>query len=107
MLFGSPLRAAISRSGSASPEVRKADSSCDEWTTDLTRYGSRTGGLELMMCCRPPVAQKAVREPIIAQRFATRNKITLRRSPKYAYLNRFHTQFFGLFLEGYANLMEL
>src|SRR5687768_14580655 len=41
MLFGSPLRAEISRSGSASPEVRNADSSCEEWTTDLTRYGSR------------------------------------------------------------------
>ena len=39
MLFGSPLRAEISRSGRASPEVRNADSSCDEWTTDLTRYG--------------------------------------------------------------------
>ena len=37
MLFGSPLRAATSRSGSASPDERKADSSCDEWTTDLTR----------------------------------------------------------------------
>src|SRR5215207_7603946 len=41
MLFGSPLRAEISRSGRASPEVRNADRSCDEWTTDLTRYGSR------------------------------------------------------------------
>ena len=37
MLFGRPLRAAISRSGSASPDERNADSSCDEWTTDLTR----------------------------------------------------------------------
>src|SRR5687767_14746207 len=41
MLLGSPLRAEISRSGRASPDVRNADSSCDEWTTDLTRYGSR------------------------------------------------------------------
>ena len=41
MLFGSPLRAAISRSGRASPEVRNAERSCDEWTTDFTRYGSR------------------------------------------------------------------
>ena len=37
MLLGSPLRAAISRSGSASPDERNADSSCEEWTTDLTR----------------------------------------------------------------------
>ena len=37
MLFGSPLRAATSRSGNASPDERNADSSCDEWTTDLTR----------------------------------------------------------------------
>src|SRR5262245_28162306 len=43
MLFGSPLRAAISRSGSASPDVRNADSTRDEWTTDFTRYGSRGG----------------------------------------------------------------
>ena len=37
MLFGSPLRAAISRSGSASPDDRNADSSCDACTTDFTR----------------------------------------------------------------------
>ena len=37
MLFGNPLRAEISRSGSASPDERNADSSCAEWTTDLTR----------------------------------------------------------------------
>ena len=37
MLFGSPLRAAISRSGSASPEVRNAESTREEWTTDFTR----------------------------------------------------------------------
>ena len=37
MLFGRPLRAAISRSGSASPDALKADSTRDEWTTDLTR----------------------------------------------------------------------
>src|SRR6185295_9431098 len=41
MLFGSPLRDEISRSGSASPEARNAPSTRDEWTTDLTRYGSR------------------------------------------------------------------
>ena len=41
MLFGKPLRAEISRSGSASPDVLKADKSCDECTTDFTRYGSR------------------------------------------------------------------
>src|SRR5687768_13809330 len=43
MLFGSPLRPEISRRGSASPELRNADSNCDEWTTDFTRYGSRPG----------------------------------------------------------------
>jgi hypothetical protein len=37
MLLGRPLRAEISRRGRASPEVRKAESNCDEWTTDLTR----------------------------------------------------------------------
>jgi hypothetical protein len=37
MLFGRPLLDEISRRGSASPEVRNADSSCDEWTTDFTR----------------------------------------------------------------------
>jgi hypothetical protein len=41
MLFGSPLREAISRNGSASPDARNAESTRDEWTTDLTRYGSR------------------------------------------------------------------
>src|SRR5262245_31681641 len=45
MLFGSPLRAAISRSGRASPDDRNADSSCEECTTDFTRYGSRAGRL--------------------------------------------------------------
>src|SRR5262245_54611597 len=43
MLLGNPLRDEISRSGSASPEARNADSTRDEWTTDLTRYGSRGG----------------------------------------------------------------
>jgi len=37
MLFGSPLREETSRSGSASPDVRKADSNCDECTTAFTR----------------------------------------------------------------------
>jgi len=37
MLFGNPLRAEISLSGSASPDTRKAESARDEWTTDLTR----------------------------------------------------------------------
>jgi hypothetical protein len=37
MLLGSPLRAEISRSGSASPDVRKADNSWEEWTTAFTR----------------------------------------------------------------------
>ncbi len=49
MLLGSPLRAATSRRGSASPDVRNADSSCDEWTTDLTRYGSRAPGVLVLM----------------------------------------------------------
>ena len=44
MLFGSPLRAAISRSGSASPDERNADSSCEACTTAFTRYGSRRAG---------------------------------------------------------------
>jgi hypothetical protein len=48
MLLGSPLRAATSRNGRASPDDRKADNSCDEWTTDFTRYGSRAGGLVLI-----------------------------------------------------------
>jgi hypothetical protein len=37
MLFGSPLRAAISRNGNASPDDLNADNSCEECTTDLTR----------------------------------------------------------------------
>ena len=41
MLFGNPVRLATSRSGNASPDERNADSNCDEWTTDFTRYGSR------------------------------------------------------------------
>ena len=40
-LYRSSLRPAISRSGSASPDARNADRTRDEWTTDLTRYGSR------------------------------------------------------------------
>jgi len=34
MLLGSPLRAATSRNGSASPDDRKADNSCAECITD-------------------------------------------------------------------------
>src|SRR5678815_459670 len=49
MLLGSPLRAATSRSGSASPDERKADNSCAECITDFTRYGSREGGLVVLM----------------------------------------------------------
>jgi hypothetical protein len=37
MLLGNPLRAAISRKGRASPVTRKAESTCEEWTTDFTR----------------------------------------------------------------------
>ena len=48
MLFGSPLRATTSRSGSASPDDRNADSTSEECTTDFTRYGSRDGGLGFM-----------------------------------------------------------
>src|SRR4029078_9293652 len=57
MLFGSPLLAATSRNGSASPDERKADSSCAECMTDFTRYGSRAGGLvELIIIVRFPPA---------------------------------------------------
>src|SRR5437867_4489311 len=45
MLFGRPLRDATSRSGSASPDDRNADRTRDEWTTALTRYGSRAGDI--------------------------------------------------------------
>ena len=37
MLLGSPLRDDTSRSGSASPDARNADSTCEAWMTDLTR----------------------------------------------------------------------
>ncbi len=43
MLFGNPQRALTSRSGSASPDDRNAESTCAACTTDLTRYGSRVG----------------------------------------------------------------
>src|ERR1043165_6496286 len=52
MLFGSPDRLATSRSGSASPDDRNADSSRDAWTTDFTRYGSRA----LTFCPIEPLA---------------------------------------------------
>src|SRR4029453_13129428 len=48
MLFGSPLLATTSRSGSASPDERNAASTSDECMTDLTRYGSRDGGFDFM-----------------------------------------------------------
>src|SRR5262245_40459832 len=69
MLLGRPLRDEISRSGSASPELRKAESTCDECTTDFTRYGSRAGGFGLMVpagpgelprCCRDGVGTGAL-----------------------------------------------
>ena len=44
MVFGNPLRLAISRSGRASPAERKADRIFELWTTDLTKYGSRLCG---------------------------------------------------------------
>ena len=67
MLLGKPLRAAISRSGSASPDARKAESTRDECTTDLTRYGSRAGAMDVssrVPVCETPwiVAQERVRE---------------------------------------------
>src|SRR5262245_34701949 len=49
MLLGKPLRRAISRSGSASPDARNADSTRDECTTDLTRYGSRAVSVSLLI----------------------------------------------------------
>src|SRR4051812_16161202 len=72
MLLGRPLRAEISRSGSASPVERNADSSCAECTTDFTRYGSRVrdASSELLM------------RGIIPQCFAQRNvSIGMRNSP--------------------------
>src|SRR5882672_396164 len=52
MLLGSPLRADTSRSGNASPDDRNADRTREEWTTALTRYGSRGGGIfELILSC--------------------------------------------------------
>src|SRR2546428_8733684 len=52
MLLGSPLRADTSRRGNASPDDRNADRTCEEWTTALTRYGSRGGGIfELILSC--------------------------------------------------------
>lgn len=48
MLLGRPLRETTSRSGRASPDERKAASTSDECTTDLTRYGSRDGVFGLM-----------------------------------------------------------
>src|SRR5215831_9789217 len=45
MLLGRPDRAEMSRSGSASPDERNADSNCAECTTAFTRYGSRSGTL--------------------------------------------------------------
>ena len=72
MLFGSPLRAAISRNGRASPDERNADSSCEAWTTAFTRYGSRRAGLSdlgsvLLISLRVAA--------IMAQRFAQRNSV--------------------------------
>ncbi len=48
MVFGNPLRLAISRSGRASPAERKAERIFELWTTDLTRYGSRLWGEEFI-----------------------------------------------------------
>jgi hypothetical protein len=74
MLLGSPLRAEISRKGSASPDDRNADSSCDEWTTDFTRYGSRAGGLVVMASGSLAMAERVNRDgAIMLYRFATRN----------------------------------
>src|SRR3989454_9705871 len=52
MLLGSPLRADTSRRGNASPDDRNADRTREEWTTALTRYGSRGGGIfEVILSC--------------------------------------------------------
>src|SRR5262245_11046863 len=53
MLLGKPLRPETSRSGSASPEPRNAESSRDAWTTDFTRYGSRGVSLSIKQACHP------------------------------------------------------
>src|ERR1041385_7242077 len=72
MLLGSPLREEISRSGSASPEVRNADSTCTECTTALTRYGSRV---------RPADSEVAMVR-IIAKRFALCNTLLAMRNSR-------------------------
>ena len=69
MLLGSPLRDEISRSGSASPDERNADSSCDACTTDFTRYGSRAAGFRTRGS--RPSAQSRYR--IMHDRFVLRN----------------------------------
>src|SRR5262245_60681303 len=73
MLFGKLLRCATSRSGSASPDERNAPRMRDEWTTDLTRYGSRgsEGVRAFISVCFP--ALQALRRtehqrPVLARR---------------------------------------
>src|SRR5437867_6302084 len=67
MLFGRPLRPEISRSGSASPDDRNADSRRDAWTTDFTRYGSRATASSLMrhlaQRCSPALSNYTLRGP--------------------------------------------
>src|SRR5437667_7790324 len=67
MLFGRPLRPEISRSGSASPDDRNADSRRDAWTTDFTRYGSRATAWSLMrhlaQRCSPTLSNYTLRGP--------------------------------------------
>ncbi len=78
MLFGRPLRAETSRSGSASPDDRNADNSCAECTTDFTRYGSRVGGLGVALMVggfKSSVfgSGASLRSKIMDLRFALRN----------------------------------
>src|SRR3954454_16412733 len=81
MLLGRPLRAATSRSGSASPEDRNADSNCDECTTDLTRYGSRPCSLPLMTDLSEGMTRAETEGLIITERFTKRNVNRMFRAP--------------------------
>lgn len=72
MLFGRPLLAAISRSGNASPDDRNAERSCDAWTTDLTRYGSRAAGFAGGAFVTPRIMSGCFAERNCAGRRATR-----------------------------------
>ena len=62
MLFGSPLRAAISRNGSASPDERNADNNCAECTT--TDYVPQ----HIEIAPPPPPAGGILPEAAVAQK---------------------------------------